>query len=104
MVFSEAFTPKSKAHLLKLPRIAECLIHLECKLIEIKDHAEYGIIIGNVVAASGNEETVLMQSSATEMINENLSRNPLLVYITPGQHFSKITECKKFPLPKKYRS
>jgi len=86
------------------PRIAECSIHLECKLIEIRDHAEYGIIIGNVVAASGNEETVLMQGSATELVNKNLSGDPLLVYVTPGQHFSTITECKKLPLPKKYKS
>lgn len=88
----------------KPPRIAECLIHLECKLIEIRDHAQYGIIIGNVVTASGNKEIVLMQGSATELINENLSKNPLLVYITPGQHFNTITECKKFPLPEKYKS
>jgi len=88
----------------KPPRIAECSVHLECKLVEIRDHAEYGIIIGNVVAASGNEKAVLMQGSATELVNRNLSRNPLLAYITPGQHFSTITECKKFPLPKKYKS
>jgi flavin reductase (DIM6/NTAB) family NADH-FMN oxidoreductase RutF len=88
----------------KPPRIAECLIHLECKLIEIRDHAEYGIIVGDIVAASGNEEAVLMQGSATELINKNLSRNPLLAYITPGQHFSTIIECKKFPLPEKYKS
>jgi len=88
----------------KPPRIAECLIHLECKLIGIKDYGEYGVIIGNIVAASGNRETVLMQGSATELMNKNLSRNPLLVYITPGQHFSTIVECKKFPLPEKYKS
>jgi len=88
----------------KPPRIAECSIHLECKLVEIRDHAQYGIIIGNVVAASGNEETVLMQGSATELVNRNLSRNPLLAYITPGHLFSTITEGKKFPLPKKYKS
>jgi flavin reductase (DIM6/NTAB) family NADH-FMN oxidoreductase RutF len=88
----------------KPPRIAECSVHLECKLVEIRDHAEYGIIIGNVVAASGNEETVLMQGSATELVNRNLSRNPLLAYITPGHLFSTITEGKKFPLPKKYKS
>jgi len=88
----------------KPPRIAECSINLECRLIEIKDYGEYGVVIGNIVAASGNEETVLMQGSATELVNKNLSRKPLLVYITPGQHFSTITECKKFPLPKKYKS
>jgi flavin reductase (DIM6/NTAB) family NADH-FMN oxidoreductase RutF len=88
----------------KPPRIAECVIHLECKLVEIRDHAQYGIIIGHVVAASGNEETVLTQGSATELINKNLSKNPLLAYITPSQHFNTITECKKFPLPEKYKS
>jgi len=86
------------------PRISECSIHLECELMEIRDYSEYGLIVGKVVAASGNEEIVLQQGTTTDLVSQNLSKNPLLVYITPGQHLATIANCKKFPLPEKYKS
>ena len=84
------------------PRIKECQIHLECELVEIREYGPYGLVVGKVVAASGNEEVVLAADTNTVEFSRRLAQNPLLAYVYPN-HFTAVNECRRFVFPQKYK-
>lgn len=87
--------------IVKPPRIKECMVHLECKVMDIKDLDNGSIILGKVVARSANREVSFKKGMAEESINL-LSMHPLLAYIYPD-HYASINTAEKFIFPKNYK-
>jgi len=85
----------------KPPRIKECKVHLECKLVEIKDLDVASIILGKIVARSATHEVSFRREKANENINL-LSNHPLLAYVYPD-HYTTIRVATKFVFPKNYK-
>lgn len=85
----------------KPPRIKECMVHLECKVVDIKDLDGDSIILGKVVARSSNREISFKREMAEESINL-LSKHPLLAYVYPN-HYTRIDTAEKFIFPKNYK-
>lgn len=85
----------------KPPRIKECVLHLECRLVEVKDMDVASIIMGKIVSRSANREMFFKQGKAREIM-KLLSKHPLLAYIHPG-FYATIGIAKKFPFPKNYK-
>jgi len=85
----------------KPPRIKECSIHLECKLVEIKDLDDASIIVGKIVARSADKEVSFKRGKAKEKI-ELLSKRPLLAYVYPD-HYTKINIAEEFIFPQNYK-
>lgn len=77
----------------KPPRLAECPISLECKLLEIRDYGEYSFIVGRVVVAWIDEEKVV---NPERPATEQLAGSPLLTYVYPD-HYAALTGAEKFP-------
>jgi len=85
----------------KPPRIKECMVHLECKVMDIKDLGDGSIILGKVVARSSNPEISFKRVMAEESLNL-LSKHPLLAYVYPD-HYTRIDTAEKFIFPKNYK-
>jgi len=85
----------------KPPRIKECRVHLECKVVEIKDLDVASIILGKVVARSASKEASFERGKAKERINL-LSNHPLLAYVYPD-HYTTIGSATEFIFPKNYK-
>lgn len=85
----------------KPPRIKECYLHLECKLVEIKDLEDSSIILGKIAARSVNKEVSFERGKSKENIRL-LSKRPLLAYVYPD-HYTKISVAEEFVFPKNYK-
>jgi flavin reductase (DIM6/NTAB) family NADH-FMN oxidoreductase RutF len=85
----------------KPPRIKECYLHLECKLMEIKDLEDSSLIWGKIVARSADKEASFERGKSKENIRL-LSKRPLLAYIYPD-HYTKINVAEEFIFPKNYK-
>jgi flavin reductase (DIM6/NTAB) family NADH-FMN oxidoreductase RutF len=85
----------------KTPRIKECRVHLECKVVDVKDLDDGSIILGKVVARSSDREISFKKGMDAENINL-LSKYPLLVYVYPD-HYTRINTVEKFIFPKNYK-
>jgi flavin reductase (DIM6/NTAB) family NADH-FMN oxidoreductase RutF len=85
----------------KPPRIKECYLHLECKLVEIKDLEDSSLILGKIVARSADKEVSFERGKSKENIRL-LSKRPLLAYIYPD-HYTKINVAEEFIFPKNYK-
>ena len=85
----------------KPPRIKECYLHLECKLLEIKDLEDSSLILGKVVARSADKEVSFERGKSRESI-KLLSKRPLLAYVYPD-HYTKINAAEEFLFPKNYK-
>jgi flavin reductase (DIM6/NTAB) family NADH-FMN oxidoreductase RutF len=85
----------------KPPRIKECYLHLECKLLEIKDLEDSSLILGRVVARSADKEVSFERGKSRENIRL-LSKRPLLAYVYPD-HYAKISLAEEFVFPKNYK-
>ena len=85
----------------KPPRIKECYLHLECKLLEIKDLEDSSLILGKVVARSADKEVSFERGKSRENIRL-LSKRPLLAYVYPD-HYAKISAAEEFVFPKNYK-
>jgi flavin reductase (DIM6/NTAB) family NADH-FMN oxidoreductase RutF len=85
----------------KPPRIKECYLHLECKLLETKDLEDSSLILGKIVARSADEEFSFERGKSKENIRL-LSEHPLLAYVYPD-HYAKISVAEEFAFPKNYK-
>jgi flavin reductase (DIM6/NTAB) family NADH-FMN oxidoreductase RutF len=85
----------------KPPRIKECYLHLECKLLMIKDLEDSSLILGKVVARSADEEVTFERGKSRETVRL-LSKHPLLAYVYPD-HYAKINAARQFVFPKNYK-
>jgi flavin reductase (DIM6/NTAB) family NADH-FMN oxidoreductase RutF len=85
----------------KPPRIKECYLHLECKLVEIKDLEDSSLILGKVVARSADKEVSFKHGKSRENIRL-LSKRPLLAYVYPD-HYAKINIAEEFVFPKNFK-
>jgi flavin reductase (DIM6/NTAB) family NADH-FMN oxidoreductase RutF len=85
----------------KPPRIKECYLHLECKLVEIKDLDDASIVLGKIVARSADKEASFERGKSKENIRL-LSNRPLLAYVYPD-HYTKISTANNFIFPKSYK-
>jgi flavin reductase (DIM6/NTAB) family NADH-FMN oxidoreductase RutF len=85
----------------KPPRIEECYLHLECKLLEIRDLEDSSLILGKVVARSADKEVSFEHGKSKENIRLLLKR-PLLAYVYPD-HYTKISLAEEFVFPKNYK-
>jgi flavin reductase (DIM6/NTAB) family NADH-FMN oxidoreductase RutF len=85
----------------KPPRIKECYLHLECKVVEIKDLEDASIILGKIVARSADKEASFERGKSKENIRL-LSNRPLLAYVYPD-HYTKISVANNFIFPKSYK-
>jgi flavin reductase (DIM6/NTAB) family NADH-FMN oxidoreductase RutF len=85
----------------KPPRIKECYLHLECKLMEIKDLEDGSIILGKIAARSVDKEAFFERGKSKENI-KLLSKCPLLAYVYPD-HYTKISVAEEFVFPKNYK-
>jgi len=84
------------SHVVGVPSLAECRVHLECKKERILDgFGEESLIIGEVVAVTVNESLV---DAGVEILEEH----PLLVYVYPG-HYAGIKGAKRFRFPRNYK-
>jgi flavin reductase (DIM6/NTAB) family NADH-FMN oxidoreductase RutF len=86
----------------KPPRIKECYLHLECRLVEIKDLEDSSLILGRVVARSADKEVSFKRGKSKENMGL-LSKRPLLAYIYPD-HYTKINVAEEFIFPKNYKA
>jgi flavin reductase (DIM6/NTAB) family NADH-FMN oxidoreductase RutF len=76
--------------------VADCYLHLECVLHSMLDgFGANSLIIGEVVAASADEEYLRMDDRDG---GEQLFYSPLLAYISPGR-YATIRETAQFPFP-----
>jgi flavin reductase (DIM6/NTAB) family NADH-FMN oxidoreductase RutF len=87
--------------IVKPPRIKECYLHLECKLLEIKDLEDSSLILGKIVARSADKELSFQLGKSGESI-KLLSKRPLLAYVYPD-HYTKISIAEEFVFPKNYK-
>jgi len=87
--------------IVKPPRINECYLHLECKLLEIKDLEDSSLILGKVVARSADKEVFFERGKSRENI-KLLLKHPLLAYVYPD-HYTKISVVEEFVFPKNYK-
>ena len=85
----------------KPPRIKECYLHLECKLLEIKDLEDSSLILGKVVARSADKEFSFQRGKSRENIKLLLKR-PLLAHVYPD-HYAKISLAEEFVFSKNYK-
>jgi flavin reductase (DIM6/NTAB) family NADH-FMN oxidoreductase RutF len=85
----------------KPPRIKECYLHLECKLVEIKDLEDSSLILGKIVARSADKEASFERGKSKENIRL-LSKRSLLAYVYPD-HYAKINRVEEFIFPKNYK-
>jgi flavin reductase (DIM6/NTAB) family NADH-FMN oxidoreductase RutF len=83
------------------PRIKECYLHLECKLVEIKDFEDSSLILGKIVARSADKEASFERGKSKENIRL-LSKRPLLAYVYPD-HYAKINVAEEFIFPENYK-
>jgi len=78
------------------PSIAECRVHLECRLHRIVEGlGEDSLIIGRVVAASADSDII-------DPSPDSLQRHPLLVYVYPD-HWTMVKEAERFRFPAEYK-
>jgi flavin reductase (DIM6/NTAB) family NADH-FMN oxidoreductase RutF len=76
--------------------VANCYLHLECVLHSMLDgFGANSLIIGEVVAASADEDYVRMDDRDG---GEQLYYSPLLAYISPGR-YATIRNTAQFPVP-----
>jgi flavin reductase (DIM6/NTAB) family NADH-FMN oxidoreductase RutF len=85
----------------KPPRIKECYLHLECRLVEIKDIEDSSLVLGNIVARSADKEVSFERGKSKENLRL-LSKRPLLAYVYPD-HYAKINVAEEFVFPKNYK-
>jgi flavin reductase (DIM6/NTAB) family NADH-FMN oxidoreductase RutF len=85
----------------KPPRIKECRVHLECKLVDVMDFDTASIIVGRIVARSADEEVSFERGKAKGNI-KLLSRHPLLAYVYPN-HYAKLHGAEEFLFPENYK-
>jgi len=85
----------------KPPRIRECRVHLECKVMEVKDLDVASIILGKIVARSASQEVSFERGKAEESISLLLN-HPLLAYVYPN-HYTTIRAATEFIFPKNYK-
>jgi flavin reductase (DIM6/NTAB) family NADH-FMN oxidoreductase RutF len=83
------------------PRIKECYLHLECKLLETKDLEDSSLILGKIVARSADKEFSFERGKSKES-TRLLSEHPLLAYVYPD-HYAKISFAEEFVFPKNYK-
>ena len=77
--------------------LKDCYLALECTLHSIVDgFGTNSLIIGSVVAASADEAFLRADDRDP---GEQLTRAPLLAYITPGR-YAEIARTAQFPVPK----
>lgn len=86
---------------IKPPRIKECRVHLECKLVDVIDLDTASIIVGKIVARSADKEVSFERGKAKENI-KLLSKHPLLAYVYPD-HYAKLHVAEEFLFPKNYK-
>jgi flavin reductase (DIM6/NTAB) family NADH-FMN oxidoreductase RutF len=76
--------------------VSHCYLHLECALHSVLDgFGANSLIIGEVVAASADEDYVRMDDRDG---GEQLFHSPLLAYISPGR-YATIRHTAQFPFP-----
>lgn len=76
--------------------VSNCYVHLECVLHSMLDgFGANSLIIGEVVAASADEDYVRMDDRDP---GEQLYDSPLLAYISPGR-YATIRRSAQFPVP-----
>jgi flavin reductase (DIM6/NTAB) family NADH-FMN oxidoreductase RutF len=76
--------------------VSHCYLHLECALHSMLDgFGANSLIIGEVVAASADEDYVRMDDRDG---GEQLFHSPLLAYISPGR-YATIRQTAQFPFP-----
>jgi len=93
---SEAGLTAMGSQEVRVPSIAECRVHLECKRYQVIDgYGEESLIVGEVVAVTVDEELV---DAGAELLEEY----PLLVYVYPG-HYTGIEHVKRFRFPRNYK-
>ena len=85
----------------KPPRIKECYLHLECKLVDIKEFDDASIVLGRIVARSASQEVCFERGKSKESI-KLLSKRPLLAYVYPN-HYTKISVAEEFIFPRNYK-
>jgi len=77
--------------------VADGYLHLECTLHSVLDgFGRNSLIIGEVVAASADEDYVRMDDRDG---GEQLFHSPLLAYVSPGR-YATLRDTAQFPLPK----
>jgi len=85
----------------KPPRIKECYLHLECRLLEIRDLEDSSLILGRIVARSVDKELSFERGKSKENI-KLLSEHPILAYVHPD-HYAKISVAEEFVFPRNYK-
>lgn len=78
------------AQTVRPPLVAECRAHLECRLVDIRQYGAGAFVVGEVLAASVEEEALADQGASA------LGMAPLLVYVSPN-HFAGMHVARKFP-------
>jgi flavin reductase (DIM6/NTAB) family NADH-FMN oxidoreductase RutF len=88
-------------NVVKPPRIKECCLHLECKLLEIKEFDDASIVLGRIVAHSSDKEVSFERGESKESI-KLLSEHPLLAHVYLD-HYTKISLAEEFIFPRNYK-
>jgi flavin reductase (DIM6/NTAB) family NADH-FMN oxidoreductase RutF len=80
----------------KVPSVAECRVHLECKRYQVIDgYGKESLIVGEVVAVTADEDLV---DAGAEILMEY----PLLVYVYPG-YYASVEQVRQFRFPRNYK-
>lgn len=77
-----------EAKKVNVPLIQECFFHLECKLIEMRHYENGVLIIGEVVAACGNKDSIIY--------NTETSNPDIFSYVYPD-HYVNIKDATLYP-------
>lgn len=92
--------PVVKANSVDATFLKDSYLRLECELFKIIDgFGENSVITGKVKGAFVAKEHKRVSDQDEQ---EQLNKNPLLVYIAPGR-FAKITDTFNFPFPKDFK-
>jgi flavin reductase (DIM6/NTAB) family NADH-FMN oxidoreductase RutF len=80
--------------------VQQCCLYLECTLHSVIDgFGPNSLIIGKVVAAAAQEETLRSEEKDEA---EQIFQSPLLAYLSPGR-LAEIRQSVAFPFPKGFR-
>ena len=89
--------PTFPARLVDGVLVKDCYLYLECTMHSILDgFGPNSLIIGNVVAATANEDAVRAEERDEA---DQIFQYPLLAYVSPGR-LAEIRQTTAFPFPK----
>lgn len=76
----------------RVPLIAECRAHLECRLVDMRQYGDELFIVGEVLGAAVEEDALADQGVSA------IGMAPLMAFVHPG-HFAGLHVARKFPFP-----